>query len=104
MKDLNLSPLEQQILNRSSNCSVTRRRRTTVVVTGITAAILLALVAWLEQSWKFVLIISFVYIVITIFEKVSYANVILEYKSLIQKLKKRIEELQPEDDSQVTRS
>ena len=102
MKDIKLTPLEQQILKRSSDPGLTRRRRTTVLVTGITAAILLAGVAWLKQSWQFVLIVSLVYIAVTVFEKVAYANAVLAYKSLVQKLKNRIEGLEPEEGSQQT--
>jgi hypothetical protein len=99
MKDLNLSPLEQRILQRSSDHTITRRRRTIVVIAGVTAAILLVGAAWLKQSWQFVLILSLVYIGVTVFEKIAYANAVLVYKSLIQKLKIRIEELQPNEDS-----
>ena len=100
MKDLKLTPLEQRILFYSTNSAITHRRRTTVLITGIATAILLAGVAWLKQSWQFVLIVSLIYIVFTVFEKVAYANAVLAYKSLIQKLKNRVDELESENNSQ----
>ena len=99
MRNLNLTPLERHILHRSLDLRATRRRRATVVVMGITAAILLAGVAWLMQSWAFVLVVALVYIAVTIVEKVAYANAVLAYKSLIQKLKNRVEELEPTEES-----
>jgi len=96
MKNMDLTPLEQHILRRSSDLAITRRRRTAVVVTGIGATILLGAVAWLVRSWQFVLVISLAYIACTVFEKIAYANAILAYKSLIQKLTKQVEELERE--------
>lgn len=49
---------------------------------------------WLQQSWQAILVLSILYIAITIGEKVAYANAVLVYKSLIQKLKARIEDLE----------
>lgn len=93
MKDLGLSPFEQHILDRSSNLGITRRRRTTVIITGLIAAALLVWAAFIKQSWQFVLLVSLIYVAVTIWEKVAYANAVLLYKNLIQKLKTRIEEL-----------
>lgn len=89
-----LTPMERVILDHSRDLAVTRRRRTTVVVTGLTTAMLLAFAAYVTQSWMFALGVSLVYITVTIAEKVAYANAVLSYKRLIQKLNARVEELE----------
>lgn len=94
MKNIDLTPLEQGILQRSSDLAVTRRRRTTVVIAGVVAAATTSVVVWLLQSWRLMLVFFLVYVAVTVFEKVAYANAVLAYKSLIQKLKKRVEELE----------
>lgn len=90
------TPIEQQILERSANPGLTRRRRSMVVIFGIAAAVSLTLVAWIMQSWQFLLVITLPYMGITIVEKVLYANGVLAYKSVIQKLLARIQELERE--------
>ena len=100
MKEVDLSELEKAILLRSADLDVTRRRRTTVIVTGLTAALLFALVAYTKRSWQFVLAVALVYVAVTLVERVGYANAILAYKGLIQKLKARIEELEGSGGSQ----
>jgi len=92
MKDDDLTPLERQILKQSSDLDVTRRHRTTVIVSGVTAAALLCLMAYGTKSWRFVLIVSLIYVGVTLFEKVAYANAVIAYKSLIQKLRMGIDE------------
>ena len=94
MNDLKLNPLEQHILEQSGNLNVTQRRKSIILVTGIGIIGLLVSVANINRSWKFVLSISIVYIVVTAWEKVAYANAVLGYKSLIQKLMKRVNELE----------
>lgn len=100
MKNLDLSPLEQQILDRSDKPETTRRRRTLVIASGLGAAAGLTAMALVKRSWVFVLGIALLYIAITIWKKVAYANAVLAYKSLIQKLKNRIEEQNPKEGSQ----
>ena len=92
MKDDDLTPLERQILKQSSDLDVTRRHRTTIIVSAVVAAALLCLVAYGTKSWRFVLIVSLIYVGVTLFEKVAYANAVIAYKSLIQKLRMRIDE------------
>jgi len=86
MKDDDLTPLERQILKQSSDLDVTRRHRTTIIVSAVIAATLLCLVAYGTKSWRFVLIVSLIYVGVTLFEKVAYANAVIAYKSLIQRL------------------
>ena len=94
MKNVDLTPLEEQILQRSPDLAATRRRRTAVLTAGVAAAVLLAGVAWLTESWRLVLVASLAYVTVTLVEKVCYANAVLAYKTLIQKLRARVEELE----------
>jgi len=87
-----LTPLERQILDRSGSSDVTRQRRTIVVASGLGFAALLIAMAFAKRSWQSVLVIALLYIAITVWEKVAYANAVLAYKSLIQKLKANLEE------------
>ena len=87
-----LTPLERQILDRGGNSNVTRQRRTIVVASGLGFAALLIAMAFVKRSWQSVLVIALLYIAITVWEKVAYANAVLAYKSLIQKLKANLEE------------
>ena len=100
MKDDDLTPLERQVLKQSSDIEVTRRHRTTIIVSGVIAAGLLCLVAYGTKSWRFVLIVSLIYVGVTLFEKVAYANAVIVYKSLIQRLWMRIDEKEKKDASQ----
>ena len=102
MEDIDLTPLERRIVERASNLGVTRRRRAVVLLAGVAFACLLVVSALLMQSWKLVLAISIGYIAITVLEKVAYANAVLAYKGVIQKLKKRLAQAEPEDGSQPT--
>lgn len=95
-----LTPLEQQILDRSGNSKVTRQRRTIVVAAGLSFAAALVAMSIVKRSWQFTLGVALLYIAITVWEKVAYANAVLAYKSLIQKLKARTDEQessQPQD-------
>ena len=92
MMKLDLTPLEQRILDRSGKPEITRQRRTIVVASGLSFAAVLIVMALVKRSWQFVLAIALLYIVITVWEKVAYANAVLAYKGLIQKLKAKAEE------------
>ena len=92
MKDDDLTPLEKQILKQSFDLDISRRNRAMVIVSGVTAAALLCLVAYGTKSWRFVLIVSFIYVGVTVFEKVAYANAVIAYKGVIQRLCVRIDE------------
>ncbi|MBT3287861.1 MAG: hypothetical protein HN380_10995 [Victivallales bacterium] len=92
MMRCDLTPLERQILDRSGSSDVTRQRRTIVVASGLGFAALLIAMAFAKRSWQSVLVIALLYIAITVWEKVAYANAVLAYKSLIQKLKANLEE------------
>jgi len=96
MNNLDLTPFEKHILERSSNTEITRRRRMLCIVSGISVTVALIAMALIMRSWKFVLSVAVLHMTITIWEKVAYSNAVLAYKSLIQKMKARIEELEPE--------
>lgn len=94
MKNVNLTKLEEEILQRSRDPEVTQRRRRMILVTGVCAAAFLVWAAFARQSWQLVLVVSLVYVAVTMCEKVAYANAVLAYKSVIRKLSERIEELE----------
>jgi hypothetical protein len=98
VKDIGLTPIEAKILKRSSDLAVTRRRRTTCVLSGIVTAVVCAGVAWKTQSWQLVLILTLIYMAGVGVERFAYAAAVLAYKSLVQKLKARIEELEAESE------
>ena len=99
MKNLDLTPFEHKILELSCKPEITRHRRTMIIVFGLVFVAVLVLLALILQSWKLVLVIALLYIAMTLWEKVEYANAVLSYKSLIQKLKKRVEESKSRDNS-----
>jgi len=99
MEKMELTAIEAQILERSANLDITRRRRIMVLISAGLYGFVLIAFASLTQSWQYVLAVSLAYIAITCFEKVAYANGVLVYKSVIQKLCIRIEELVASEDS-----
>jgi len=103
MKKVNLTPLEQQILDRSKKPEITCRRRTMVVVSGVSFAAVLVAVSLIKQSWEYTLVIALLYIAMTVFEKVAYANAVLVYKSLIRKLKEQVDAKECDEKSQEGR-
>ena len=91
---LDLTPLEQQILERSQDSTVTIRRRRMVVVAGLFAAVAFWYLFAVMESPSFAFFIVLLYLGVTVFEKWAYANAVLGYKSLIRKLSSRVEELE----------
>lgn len=100
MKDLELTPLERRLLDRSDKPEITRRRRTIVIASGLGFAAALVAMALVKRSWQLVLGIALLYIAITVWEKVAYANAVLAYKSVIRKLKKRAEDQELKEGSE----
>lgn len=100
MKNLDLTPLERQILERSDKPEVTRQRRTIVIASGLVFAAVLVAVSLLMRSWQLVLAIALLYIAITLWEKVAYANAVLAYKGLIRKLMRQLEGEKPDKGSE----
>lgn len=97
MKLVDLSPTERRFLDRSADLDVTRRRIRTVLIAASTFAILLVAAGFLTRSWVLLLVVSVLYVIITTWERVTYAGATLVYKRLAQKLKARIEELGERD-------
>ncbi len=89
-----LSVTERLLLERSSATALTRRRVRLVVVSALVLTAALIVVSPLLQSWRFLLFFSVAYILVTAWERVAYARTILAYKGLIQKLVRRIEDLE----------
>ena len=89
-----LSVTERLLLERSSDTALTRRRVRLVVVSALVLTAALIVVSPLLQSWRFLLFFSVAYILVTAWERVAYARTILAYKGLIQKLVRRIEDLE----------
>ena len=87
MRAVHLTPLEQDILRRSSDLEVTRRRIRMLYVFSPMTPIALFLLGWMTQSWVWVAAYGAVYAVLTALEKVAYGKAVLAYKSLIQKLR-----------------
>ena len=97
MDNINLTSLEKKIIEQSADLDITRKRKKVVVFTGVIAAIVFVGGSYLIRSWQFILFAALVYLLVTVFEKVMYSNAVLVYKSLIQKLKKRVEELEKKE-------
>jgi len=91
---LKLTVAEKLLLQRSSDPALTRRRVRLVVGSAVLLVAALIVVAPVAQSWEFLLFFSVAYVLVSAWERVGYARTILAYKSLIQKLAGRVEELE----------
>jgi len=94
MEDLNLSDFEKEVLRRSENLEVTRRRRGWAIILG---SILPASFIWgalLRLPWWVFFLAGLIHAVGVVYERVAVANGFLGYKSVIQKLRARVEELE----------
>ena len=89
-----LTVTERLLLERSSDTALTRRRLRLVVLSALVLTAALIVVSPLVQSWRFLLFFSVAYILVTAWERVAYARTILAYKGLIQKLARRVDELE----------
>lgn len=98
MQELDLTPLEARIYRASDNLEATRQRRRTVLVTGSIFALVLLVGTLMVRRWEVPLAVGLFYIGITVVEKLAYANAVIGYKTLVQKLRRRIEELESGDD------
>lgn len=91
---MRLTVTEQLMLERSSDTALTRRRVRLVVVSALVLTAALIVVSPLVQSWQFLLFFAVAYVLVTAWERVAYARTILAYKGLVQKLARRIAELE----------
>jgi hypothetical protein len=95
---LGLTVAEKLVLDRSADTDLTRRRVKFVVGSAVVLAAALIVVSPLARSWKLLLFFAVAYVLVTAWERVGFARTILAYKGLIQKLIKRVEELEGEFD------
>lgn len=94
MDDLNFTPLEAYIYQASPNLEITRQRRRMVLITGSLFAAVLLVGTLIARRWEVPLCVGLLYIGMTMYEKIAYANAVIGYKSVVQKLRGRIEELE----------
>ena len=92
MLDLDLTPLEIEILRRSTDLQTTRRRRAIIVISGTMFTSLLLYIGIQQKSNLVLILITVVYVIITMIEKLIHAYAVILYKGLIQKLVTKIEE------------
>ena len=93
VRRLGLTETESRVLKRSSDTGGTRRRMRQVLLAAAVFAVLLAVAAWYSRSLPLVVGIALLYIAITTWEKLAYGRGVLAYKSLIQKLVRRLRDL-----------
>ena len=91
---LGLTLAEKLVLERSADTALTRRRLRFVVGSAIVLAAALIVVSPLIRSWQLLLFFAVAYVLITAWERVAFARTVLAYKSLIQQLVRRVEELE----------
>lgn len=68
-----------------------------MLILATSFAVLLVAAGLLTRSWVLLLVVSVVYVILTTWERVTYAGATLVYKRLAQKLKARVEELEGRD-------
>jgi len=91
---LGLTVAEKLVLEKSADSELTRRRVKFVVGSAVVLAAALIVVSPLTRSWQLLLFFAVAYVLVTAWERIGFARTILAYKGLIQKLVKRVEELE----------
>ena len=94
---LGLTETESQVLKRSADAEVTRRRMRQVLAAAVLFAALLAAMAWYTRSLAMVVAVSLLYIAVTTWEKLAYGRGVLTYKAIISKLVRRLGDLDTGD-------
>jgi hypothetical protein len=89
-----LTQIEEELLRRSGDLAITRRRIRMVVVAGAAFLTVLAVFAFTTHSTEMLFVLCALYVVITVCEKVAYGWAVLAYKGLIRKLYDRVVELE----------
>ena len=89
MANQEFTPVEQRFIEASTRPDVTVRRRRMVIFTALTLVATIILAAVLQVSRTFFVIAFVVYVLVTLWEKVTYANGVLVYKGIIRKLVSR---------------
>jgi hypothetical protein len=88
---------ERQVLDRSFQASLSEKRTRNVMLSTLMTASGLALFSIYGFGVFAITAMSFVIVVVSAVEKISYAREILVYKSLVRKLVNRLEGLQSID-------
>ena len=91
---MNLTSTEEQVLTRSYDTSLTKRRQVMVVVVGALALAGAVVVPSAIEDRSMISWIMGLYVVVTVAEKWAYGNGVLLYKSVIRKLDTRVKELE----------
>lgn len=94
MNNIDLSDIEQVFIDKSANLEVTRGRRLMSLALPTVIILVVVLVPKINQSPKLLLSLFIAYVLIATLERMAYANAVLVYKGLIQKLSKHIEVLE----------
>jgi hypothetical protein len=95
MTDPEFTPLEQHFLDASARPEVTVRRRRLVIIWALALVASITVAAILPVSRTFFVVAFAAYVLITLREKVAYANGVLVYKSVIRKLLARPKPAEP---------
>jgi hypothetical protein len=94
MNNIDLTDIERAFLDKSANLEVTRSRRLVSILLPLALILVVVLVPPIKHSPQLLLSLLIAYLVVAALERLAYANAVLVYKSLIQKLSKRIESLE----------
>jgi hypothetical protein len=84
--EMNLSEIEEKFLNATKDISMTKARIKIIFISSFLFIAALCIFGFITQSYLAVLIISLLYILLTLYEKVAHGNGVIIYKSIIQKL------------------
>lgn len=95
MADQEFTPLEQHFVDASERPEVTVRRRRLVIIWTLALIAAVIVAGLLPVSRTFFVVAFAVYVLITLREKVAYANAVLVYKSVIRKLLARPKPAEP---------
>jgi hypothetical protein len=93
IRRLGLTETESRILKRCADTEVTRRRMRQVLIAAAAFAALLVAMAWYTRSLPLVLAVALLYIVVTTLEKLAYGRGVLSYKAVVEKLLRRLRDL-----------
>jgi hypothetical protein len=95
MADSEFTPLEQQFLDACTRPEVTVQRRRLAIIWALALIGSIIVAAILPVSRTFFVVAFAVYVLITLREKVAYANGVLVYTSVIRKLLARPKPAEP---------
>lgn len=91
---LDLDPLESQIIARAADSAVTRRRIWYCVFIPLAFIGLLLVLFWREAQPPILLWLFVGYVALNMLEKIGYGLAVLGYKRVIRKLLTQVEQLQ----------